>query len=195
MPFDQFTIEQIAGDLLPDPTPMQRLATAFHQQSLTNREGGIDQGEARYKELVDRVNATATVWLGLTVGCAQCHDHPYDPYTQREFFGLYAFFNDTVDTKVVVPTNRTIEPPRGRSRQRQRTNPNEVGVSIVGQSKEPRTATMYRRGDYLQPGDAVGPGLFRALPPLPPEESETDVPDRLVRMNPGVSRGCSHRAV
>ena len=179
MPFDRFTIEQIAGDLLPDATPMQRLATAFHRQSLTNREGGIDQGEARYKELVDRVNATATVWLGLTVGCAQCHDHPYDPYTQREFFGLYAFFNDTVDTEVVVPTNRTIEPPRGTNRQRRRTNPNEVEALIVGQSKEPRTATMYRRGDYLQPGDAVGPGTFRALPPLPPEESETAVPDRL----------------
>ena len=92
---------------------------------------------------------------------------------------VYAFFNDTVDTEVVVPTNRTIEPPRGRNRQRQRTNPNEVETLIVGQSKEPRTATMYRRGDYLQPGDAVGPGMLRALPPLPPEESETAVPDRL----------------
>lgn len=95
MPFDQFTREQIAGDLLPGPQSEQVLGTAFHRQTLYNREGGVDQEEDRVKRLVDRVNTTSTVWLGLTIGCTQCHDHPYDPFMQREFYKLFAFFNDS----------------------------------------------------------------------------------------------------
>ena len=86
MPFDEFTIQQLAGDLLPDATPHQRAATGFHRNTLTNREGGVDQEEFRVAATVDRVNTTATVWLGLTAGCAQCHNHPYDPLSQREFY-------------------------------------------------------------------------------------------------------------
>jgi hypothetical protein len=104
MPFDQFTTEQLAGDLLPDATPMQKLATAFHRQTLTNTEGGTDKEQFRVEAVFDRVETTGTVWLGLTIGCARCHSHKYDPITQREYYGLFAFLNngDEVDANVPI---------------------------------------------------------------------------------------------
>ncbi|HET6881958.1 MAG TPA: DUF1549 domain-containing protein, partial [Pirellulales bacterium] len=95
MPFDQFTIEQLAGDLLPDATEQQRIATGFHRATTTNVEAGSDPEETRTNQVIDRVNTTATVWLGTTLECAQCHDHKYDPFTQRDYYGLLAFFNNT----------------------------------------------------------------------------------------------------
>lgn len=92
MPFDQFTIEQLAGDMLPNATTEQLIATGFHRNTLLNQEGGIDPEEARFEVLVDRVNTTGTVWLGATVGCAQCHNHKYDPFTQKDYYRLMAFF-------------------------------------------------------------------------------------------------------
>src|SRR4029077_4056770 len=91
------TIEQIAGDLLPSPTTKQLLATAFHRNTLTNDEGGTNDEEFRVAAVVDRVNTTMAVWMGLTMGCAQCHSHKYDPITQEEYFRFYAFFNNTED--------------------------------------------------------------------------------------------------
>src|SRR5215510_5354837 len=93
-PFDQFTVEQLAGDLLPNGTVAQRIATGFHRNTLMNWEDGVDQEEFRCKAKADRVSTTGTVWLGLTLGCAQCHSHKYDPISQREFYQLYAFFNN-----------------------------------------------------------------------------------------------------
>ena len=87
MPFDQFTIEQIAGDMLPNATTEQKIATGFHRNAMTNEEGGVDPEESRYEVLVDRVNTTATVWLGTTLGCAQCHNHKYDPFSRRTTSG------------------------------------------------------------------------------------------------------------
>jgi mono/diheme cytochrome c family protein len=95
MPFDQFTIEQIAGDLLPNPTLEQRIATGFHRNTMQNLEGGVDQAEAHENKLYDRVDTTATVWLGLTMNCARCHDHKYDPIKQKEYYQLLAFFNNS----------------------------------------------------------------------------------------------------
>ncbi len=95
MPFDQFTIEQIAGDMLPSPTSEQLVASGFHRNAMTNEEGGIDPEEALYEVLVDRVNTTATVWLGSTLGCAQCHNHKYDPFTQKDYYRMMAFFQNT----------------------------------------------------------------------------------------------------
>ena len=97
LPFDRFTIEQLAGDLLPGATDEQRLATAFHRQTMTNTEGGTDDEEFRVAAVVDRVDTTLSVWMGSTLGCAQCHDHKYDPFSQREFFELFAFFDQTAD--------------------------------------------------------------------------------------------------
>ena len=92
MPFDRFTVEQIAGDMLPDATEAQRIATGFHRNAMTNEEGGVDPDESMYEVLVDRVNTTSTVWLGTTLGCAQCHNHKYDPFSQKDYFRLLAFF-------------------------------------------------------------------------------------------------------
>jgi cytochrome c553 len=97
MPFDRFTIEQLAGDLLPSPSMDQLVATGFHRNTLTNDEGGTDREEFRAAAVVDRVNTTMQVWMGLTAACAQCHDHKYDPLTQEEYFRLYAIFNQTED--------------------------------------------------------------------------------------------------
>ncbi|MDB6149849.1 MAG: hypothetical protein JWQ44_1297 [Chthoniobacter sp.] len=93
MPFDQFTIEQLAGDLLPNATRDQRLATGFNRNHMVNNEGGTIPEENRVSYVVDRVDTTATVWLGLTVGCARCHDHKFDPISQREYYQLYSYFN------------------------------------------------------------------------------------------------------
>jgi hypothetical protein len=145
MPFDQFTIEQIAGDLLPNASPSQRLATGFHRNALFNSAGGADKEEFRTKTVKDRVNAIGTVWLGLTVQCAQCHSHKYDPLTQREYYGLYAFFNSIDDVDVAVPG----------------------GVaSGIAERKEPRTTNVHLRGDFLRPGDAVQPHTAAFLAPL-----------------------------
>jgi hypothetical protein len=94
MPFDQFTIEQLAGDLLPNPTIGQRVASGFNRNHMINFEGGAIPEEYQTAYIVDRVNTTSTVWLGLTVGCAQCHDHKYDPITQKEYYQLFAFFHN-----------------------------------------------------------------------------------------------------
>ncbi|MCA9246908.1 MAG: DUF1553 domain-containing protein, partial [Planctomycetales bacterium] len=96
-PFDQFTIEQIAGDLLPEPTEDQLIATAFHRNTLTNNEGGTNDEEFRNVAIVDRVNTTMAVWMGTTINCCQCHNHKYDPISQEEFYQLFAILNNTAD--------------------------------------------------------------------------------------------------
>ncbi|MCW5550730.1 MAG: DUF1553 domain-containing protein [Verrucomicrobiae bacterium] len=97
LPFDQFTIEQLAGDLLPNATEEQRIATAFHRNTMTNVEGGTDDEEWRVAAVKDRANVTAQAWMGLTMGCAQCHTHKFDPISLKEYYQFYAFFNQTED--------------------------------------------------------------------------------------------------
>jgi hypothetical protein len=97
LPFDRFTIEQIAGDLLPQPTPEQLTATAFHRNTMTQNEGGTSDEEYRVAAVIDRVNTTFAVWMGTTMACAQCHTHKYDPITHREYFQVYHLLNQTAD--------------------------------------------------------------------------------------------------
>ncbi len=134
MPFDQFTIEQLAGDLLPNATPEQHLATAFHRQTLYNREGGVDAEEDRTKRTIDRSNTTASVWLGLTLECAQCHNHPYDPISQRDFYQFYAFFNNTDESETEVTKG---------------FEDGTIKVRVLQQKD--RETYIFRRGDFLQP--------------------------------------------
>ncbi len=103
MPFDEFTTLQLAADLLEHPTPDQLAATGFHRNTLRNREGGTIYEQSRFEETLDRANTVATVWLGLTVECAQCHDHKYDPISQKDFYSLYAFFDNVQDVHIAAP--------------------------------------------------------------------------------------------
>jgi len=96
--FDRFTIEQIAGDLLPNATREQKVATGFHRNTLTNTEGGTDDEEFRHEAIVDRVNTTMSVWMGSTFNCAQCHNHKYDPFMMRDYYRMYALLNQTADS-------------------------------------------------------------------------------------------------
>src|SRR5436190_7060950 len=96
-PFDQFTIEQIAGDMLPNATQEQKVATGFHRNTMTNTEGGTDNEEFRHEAVVDRVNTTFGAWMATTMSCAQCHNHKYDPLTMKEYYQAYAFLNNTAD--------------------------------------------------------------------------------------------------
>ncbi|MGZ0169704.1 MAG: PSD1 and planctomycete cytochrome C domain-containing protein [Planctomycetales bacterium] len=104
MPFDQFVIEQLAGDLLAKPTSDQIVATGFHRNTLINQEGGTDKEQFRVESVVDRVNTTGAALLGLTVGCAQCHVHKYDPITQRDFYSLFAIFNNCDEPNIPLPS-------------------------------------------------------------------------------------------
>ncbi|MEK6259264.1 MAG: PSD1 and planctomycete cytochrome C domain-containing protein [Planctomycetota bacterium] len=102
LPFDRFTVEQLAGDMLPGATLDQRIATGFHRNTMLNEEGGIDPLEFRYHAMTDRVATTATTWLGLTVGCAQCHTHKYDPITHRDYFSFFALLNNADEPEMDV---------------------------------------------------------------------------------------------
>ncbi|XZE51865.1 PSD1 and planctomycete cytochrome C domain-containing protein [Planctomycetaceae bacterium SH139] len=102
LPFDQFTIQQLAGDLLPESTIHQQIATGFHRNTQLNQEGGIDREQFRIDSVFDRVATTGTVWLGLSIGCAQCHDHKFDPIEQREFYRFFAFLNNQDEPTIKV---------------------------------------------------------------------------------------------
>ncbi len=104
LPFDQFTIEQLAGDLLPNPTLDQKVATGFLRNSMQNQEGGIEPEQFRTEAMIDRVDAVGRTWLGLTIACAQCHNHKFDPISQREYFQFYAFLNNDDEPFLEVPT-------------------------------------------------------------------------------------------
>src|SRR5262245_3021101 len=159
MPFDQFTIEQIAGDLLPKPTESQRVATGFHRCCPTNVEAGSDPDETRVLEVFDRVNTTATVWLGTTLECCQCHDHKYDPFTQKDYYRFFAFFNSTAKEAERAKANAlgSIKflgpkmPYHGAS------------TLVMEELPRPQPTYIFKRGDFRSPGAEVQPGTPAAL--------------------------------
>jgi mono/diheme cytochrome c family protein len=110
MPFDRFTLLQLAGDQVPGAGLDAKIATGFHRNTLTNREGGVDNEQFRFENTVDRASTTGTVWMGLTFGCAQCHDHKYDPITQKDFYSLYAFFDNLEEVDIDAPYPHEIAP-------------------------------------------------------------------------------------
>lgn len=152
LPFDEFTVQQLAGDLLPDQSIAALTATGFHRNAALNTEAGSDKEESRFQYLADRVNTTGRVWMGLTVGCAQCHTHKYDPITIRDYYSLYAFFNNTVDR----------EEPKTKA----------PALGEVKKAEERRETFVHLAGDYARPGPAVVPASLSALPLMKASASE-----------------------
>ena len=155
LPFDQFTIQQIAGDLLPQSEisdlRSQIQGTGFHRNAALNTEAGLDKEEARFQNLADRVNTTGRVWMGLTLGCAQCHTHKYDPITIRDYYSFYAFFDNTED----------------------RDEPKTKAPTLAEVTKDRRQTYVHLAGDYTRRGADVRPASLTALPPMPkPEQAE-----------------------
>ncbi len=213
-PFDQFTIEQIAGDLLPKASTDEILATAFHRNTLTNDEGGTSDEEFRAAAVVDRVNTTMQVWMGVTMMCAQCHTHKYDPISQEEYFRMYAIFNQTEDADrsdnsplLAMPTPEqqkqkaklegeitaldkqlkqpgqdakkldTQSPERKRRDQltalrKQLSALQPLTTPIMRELSEgkKRVTRIHIRGNFLDEGKQVSPGVPAAFHPLSPGE-------------------------
>ena len=144
LPYDQFVIQQLAGDLLPQASLEQKLATGFHRNTLTNTEGGVDQEEYRIEQVIDRTNTTGLVFMGLTVGCAQCHSHKYDPITQREYYQLFAFFNSSVEENVAAPLEQELV-VYNRARAAWQTK-HEALLSTTGRYREQLTQTLAESG-------------------------------------------------
>lgn len=155
MPFDQFTIEQLAGDLLPEARLDQRIATGFHRNTQINQEGGIDKEQFRIDSVFDRVATTGTVWLGLTVGCAQCHDHKFDPIAQKEFYQLFAFFNNQDEPTIKVHDPALGDPPK-----------DAPTTMVLSERQTPRKTSVYIKGDFTRPAEEVTPGTPAILHPL-----------------------------
>ena len=154
MGFDQFTIEQIAGDLLPNPSKKQIAATAFHRNTLISQEGGSDPEQFRVEATMDRVNTTGAVWLGLSLGCAQCHDHKFDPISQKEYYEMYAFYNSAEDKNNTGPTIPIIEGELINSAKK--NDKNKVNLMIMRDRKDPRETYLLTRGDFTTPDKESG---------------------------------------
>ena len=166
MGFDQFTIEQIAGDLLPDATKNQIAATAFHRNTLISQEGGSDPEQFRVEATMDRVNTTGAVWLGLSVGCAQCHDHKFDPISQREYYEMYAFFNSAEDRNNTGPTIPVIEGELINATEKNEKN--KANLMVMRDKKDPRETFLLKRGDFTTPDKKIGqlsPSFISAITP------------------------------
>jgi hypothetical protein len=184
VPFDQFTIEQLAGDLLPNATLDQKIATGFHRNTAFNEEGGTDPEQFRVERTVDRANTTGAVWLGLTVGCAQCHDHKYDPFSQKDYYRLLAFFNSCDEPTMPIggPPNleRTIANLQQMEFYLQKNGGSREDIDIIRaeikrvqgkvqttlvmrERPTPRQTFVMLRGDFLRHGDEVQPGFPSAM--------------------------------
>ena len=189
---DKFSIEQLAGDLLPDPTLEQKVATAFHRQTMTNTEGGTIDEEWRVAAVKDRVNTTAQVWMGLTFACAQCHAHKFDPISQEDYYRLFAAFNQTLDddqpdesptvpaptrdqTAAIARVDARIAEVRASGAGRmavgaavanlEKSKPDPPAVPVMAElpAGEHRESHVLHKGSYLDPGPVVVPGLPSAF--------------------------------
>ncbi|MDR3639619.1 MAG: PSD1 and planctomycete cytochrome C domain-containing protein [Isosphaeraceae bacterium] len=201
LPFDQFTVEQLAGDLLPGATLEQRVASGFNRNHMINIETGAVPEEYLNAYVVDRVNTTATVWLGLTVACAQCHDHKFDPISQRDYYGLYAFFNTVPENGIdgangnAAPLLKIPSDPQRRELDRlsaevqraEREKQTEElktlrpvlaalearvpSTMVMQEMPTPRATHRLIRGEYDKHGEAITAGVPASMPPLPSSSS------------------------
>ncbi|WP_417380825.1 DUF1553 domain-containing protein [Gimesia sp.] len=145
MPYDQFTLEQLAGDLLPEATLEQQIATAFHRNSMTNTEGGTDDEEFRVAAVSDRVDTTIQVWMGLTMGCAKCHTHKYDPISQKEYYQLYAFFNQTADNDQPTDAPTIAAPTKAMLQETKRINSEIAALNNILQTPTAELAAAQQK--------------------------------------------------
>jgi hypothetical protein len=152
MPFDKFTVEQLAGDLLPNPTQDQRIATGFNRCNVSTSEGGSINEEVAVRYGVDRVETTSTVWMGLTLGCAVCHDHKYDPVTQKEFYQLFSFFNNV--TENAMDGNALGPPPVIKTPTPEQTAALDAATAAVNQLQQ-KIAAELAKVDYVEPPAAA----------------------------------------
>lgn len=184
LPFDQFTIEQLAGDLLPKATQDQLVATGFQRNTPTNGEGGTDPEQFRVERTVDRTNTTGAVWLGLTVGCAQCHDHKYDAISQKDYYRLYAFFDATSEPVLKLSSpeqdKRLAELNAKLEEAKKAKEKKDDLAKITKEIKDyeaslkstlivrayPRTTNIQIRGDFLNKGEVVKAGTPTSLPAI-----------------------------
>ena len=169
LPFDQFTAEQLAGDLLPNATMNQKIASGYNRLLQTSHEGGVQKKEYLAKYSADRVRNVSNAWLGATMGCSECHDHKYDPFTQKDFYSLAAFFADVNDDKTFSGTNTL---PTKREPELQVVSPLDVAQAkltrtmVTGRIK-PRTIRVLPRGNWMDDsGEIVEPAVPHFLPVL-----------------------------
>ena len=176
MPFDRFSIDQLAGDLLPDATPEQRVASAFHRHAMQAKGNNPRKEEFRIKGIVDRLEATGRTWLGLTLECAECHDHKHDPISQREYYELFAIFNNVphlgTGYGVHGPLMKYTPPAVGLAKAAP-----TIEVPVMDELPQPRETHLLVRGDFKNKGERVTAGTPKILPPLKAKGSEP--PNRL----------------
>jgi len=201
MPFDQFTIEQLAGDLLPEPSLEQLIATGFNRNSPMNGSGGSKIDEVRNAMLVDRVNTTATAWLGATLGCAQCHTHKYDPYTIEEYYRFYAYFDRGVDETVLRGGGNTrkfyvgaqVELPVSAGRRSQYAAvkaQHEYVKMVINQAEFEATAFLPKWVEEQATNRDLPPKVASALAKSPEERTESDnntIRDAFLKTRPEIA--------
>lgn len=190
MPFDEFTIAQLAGDLLENPTKNQLIATAFHRNSMTNDESGTDNEEFRNAAVLDRVNTTWEIWQGTTFSCVQCHSHPYDPFRQEEYYQFFAAFNNTEDAdlqpevpfmdvytkedeaKIDSIKNWIIKNGNSTTAQQHLAQIKPVKLPIMKEltGEKRRESYVFVKGNWMDKGAIVNSGVPASMPPLPSEE-------------------------
>ena len=184
MPFDQFTLEQVAGDLLPDATPDQIIATGFHRCTPTNVEAGTEPEESRINQGIDRVNTTGAVWLGTTLECAQCHNHKYDPISQRDYYSLLAYYNNTEQeadrAKATVPGSikfngspfKISDPARETERQKLAAQLKTLDRQITARQRQ--IADSGKQGENPAPAGAAQIDSTNPVQPLKPTGFTTE---------------------
>jgi hypothetical protein len=204
MPYDEFTIEQLAGDLLPNPTKDQIIATAFHRNTMQNDEGGTDDEEFRVAAVVDRVNTTMQVWMATTMGCCQCHTHKYDPLSQREYYEVFAFFNqsadaDRNDSEPLLSSwlkNYEAAPKKKKKAKVEVSNAGKMPIMQDLPADKQRTTHIFNRGSFLNPGDEVGrktPDVFPGFPSDAPRNRLGFAKWLVNRKNPLTARVAANR--